>query len=126
MIGLGDLPGGAFFSEAWGVSNDGSVVVGNSSTLDGTEAFIWDEENGMRSLEGILTHTYGLELTGWDLWEALSVSADGSVITGYGLNPDGNIEGYLVNMNPVPIPGAIWLFGFGVIGLIGFRKKDGS
>ena len=28
MVGLGDLPGGSFNSIAWGVSADGSVVVG--------------------------------------------------------------------------------------------------
>ena len=27
------------------------------------------------------------------------------------------------NVNPVPIPGAVWLLGSGLIGLIGLRRK---
>ena len=32
MVGLGDLPGGSFYSHAYGVSGDGSVVVGYGYT----------------------------------------------------------------------------------------------
>jgi hypothetical protein len=40
FIPLGDLPGGIiFFSEAIGVSADGSVVVGSSISASGIEAF---------------------------------------------------------------------------------------
>jgi len=37
--GLGDLPGGSVNSSAYGVSADGSVVVGQSLTASGWEAF---------------------------------------------------------------------------------------
>jgi len=30
---------------------------------------------------------------------------------------------YLVRVNPVPIPAAVWLFGTGILGLIGFSKR---
>jgi len=36
--GLGDLPGGSVFSYAFAVSADGRVVVGNSSSMNGTQA----------------------------------------------------------------------------------------
>jgi probable HAF family extracellular repeat protein len=40
MVGLGDLPGGTFTSEALAASADGSVVVGSSSSASGdSEAF---------------------------------------------------------------------------------------
>ena len=39
--GLGDLPGGSFYSTAYGVSADGSVVVGLSGSASGPEAFRW-------------------------------------------------------------------------------------
>ncbi len=39
MIGLGDMLGGDFYSAAHGVSADGSVVVGDSSSANGGEAF---------------------------------------------------------------------------------------
>lgn len=31
-------------------------------------------------------------------------------------------SGYLVESNPVPIPGAIWLFAFGLLGLLGIKR----
>ena len=31
--------------------------------------------------------------------------------------------GYVIETSAVPIPGAIWLFGFGLIGLLGLRKS---
>jgi uncharacterized membrane protein len=42
MEGLGDLPGGAFDSTAWGVTADGQVVVGTATAEEGRRAFWWD------------------------------------------------------------------------------------
>ena len=39
--GLGDLPGGLFNSQAYDVSADGSVVVGQGNSASGGEAFRW-------------------------------------------------------------------------------------
>src|SRR5262245_58452318 len=54
LIGLGDLPGGQAYSEAWGVSADGSAVVG-ASLVNGSvpfgatyDAFRWTAETGMQ------------------------------------------------------------------------------
>ncbi|MDB9414420.1 hypothetical protein [Microcystis aeruginosa] len=55
MVGVGDLSGGDFYSFAYGVSGDGSVVVGYSSSANGNEAFIWNSTQGMRSLKEVLT-----------------------------------------------------------------------
>src|SRR5262245_9804019 len=80
LQGLGDLPGGQIFSEAWGVSADGSVVVGDSMisghVLFGATyaAFLWHPSTGMiniYSLGGIGTTC-----------RAYAASADGSVIVG--------------------------------------------
>jgi probable HAF family extracellular repeat protein len=89
MEGLGDLPGGAFYSNAMGVSADGSVIVGWGTTAQGQRAFIWDEANGMRSLQDVLTNVYGLDLTGWTLTNAYDISADGTTIVGRGSSPNG-------------------------------------
>lgn len=48
--GLGDLPGGLYFSKAFGVSPDGSVVVGQSNSGKGMEAFVWTPSEGMVGL----------------------------------------------------------------------------
>ncbi len=74
--GLGDLSGGAFWSEAQGISDDGTVVVGHSKAAASGgdyEAFRWTEAGGMQPL-GMLSG--GQRSYAWD------VSTDGSVIVG--------------------------------------------
>ncbi len=109
MVGLGILPGGRS-SIAYDVSADGFVVVGTSEAYSGNEAFIWDQVNGMRSLRDVLTNA-GINLTGWRLYEARGVSADGSVIVGLGYNPNGDNEAWLAELNAVPEPGTAATLG---------------
>jgi len=72
--GLGDLPGGEFRSSATAISADGGVVVGQSRSASGFEAFLWTPEGGMIGLG---------ELPGGSFRsEAEAVSADGSVVVG--------------------------------------------
>ncbi len=97
MVGLGDLPGGSFFSAAWGVSSGGSVVVGHSVSAAAHEAFIWDAANGMRNLRTVL-EGLGVDMTGWWLERATGVSADGSIIVGFGESPSGHVEGWLAEL----------------------------
>ncbi len=111
MVGIGDLEGGAFYSEALGVSADGSTIVGTSEILAGDTAFIWDADNGMRALDEVLT-AQGLDLTGWTLEEARDVSDDGRVIIGQGINPSGQIEGWIA---VVPEPSTTLLQGVALI-----------
>ena len=75
MVGLGDLPGGDFGSEAYGVSADGSVVVGVGSGAAGREAFRWTSDGGMVSLGDLPGGTNSM---------AFDVSADGRVVVGSG------------------------------------------
>jgi len=77
---------------------DGSVIVGTSNSAIGPEAFIWNQANGMRSLSDVLLDGFGLNLTnqGWILHEATGISADGRTIVGFGSNPDGNTEAFVV------------------------------
>jgi probable HAF family extracellular repeat protein len=121
MVGLGYLPG-QITSYGYGVSPDGSIVVGES----GGKAFIWDSVNGMQDLKNLLMILYGLNLDGWSLSEAYDISADGKTIVGYGINPLGQKEGWVANLTPVPLPSAIWLFGSGLAGIIGFIKLKGN
>lgn len=75
MVGLGYLPRGGP-SYAYGVSADGSTVVGWSGDR---EAFRWVEGEGMTGLG---------DLSGGDLYsQAISVSGDGSVVVGQGTTP---------------------------------------
>ncbi|HDZ68804.1 MAG TPA: PEP-CTERM sorting domain-containing protein, partial [Phycisphaerales bacterium] len=78
--GLGDLPGGGFWSNAVGVSADGSVVVGRGFSASGFEAFRW--ENGVMIGLG--------DLPGDGFYSnAFDVSANGSVVVGIGGSDSG-------------------------------------
>jgi probable HAF family extracellular repeat protein len=96
MVGLGDLPGGAYLSYAQGVSGDGTVIVGNSETDGGLEPFVWTDSHGMRRLADVLSDVYGLDFIGWQLLRVWDVSDDGLVMVGTGTNPEGNQEGWVV------------------------------
>lgn len=85
LVGLGDLPGGEYFSSARAVSADGSVIVGiggiepEHEFVFGPDAipyepFIWTAGSGMVGLGGFAGEPVG--------GEATDVSADGSVVVG--------------------------------------------
>ncbi|RKX28844.1 MAG: hypothetical protein DRP71_16935, partial [Verrucomicrobia bacterium] len=84
FAGLGDLPGGDFYSSAFAVSADHRCVVGFSvshgTSEDGREAFLWTREGGMVGL-GNLDGVYGAYSGAND------VSDDGRVVVGYVGNP---------------------------------------
>jgi probable HAF family extracellular repeat protein len=79
MQPLGDLPGGGYYSFATGVSADGSVVVGGSTSsasgINDLEAFRWTAATGMVALGDLPGGRYTSVAT--------DVSADGNVVVGY-------------------------------------------
>lgn len=86
-------------SFASAVSGDGRVIVGYWSRGASNSAVIWDEARGMRPLAQALANEYGLTLAGWTLQQANAVSADGRVIAGTGLNPQGELEAWVVRLD---------------------------
>ncbi len=104
MIGLGDQPGGIIHGIARAISSDGSIIVGRGSGDRDDSAMIWDPIRGGRSLRQVLEDEFGLgeELAGWDLDNAVDISADGKTIAGNGVNPQGNREGWVVVLDELP------------------------
>ena len=87
MMELGDLPERTLGSAALATSADGAHVVGWTRVGSGSlEAFIWDSTNGMRAIKTILSDA-GIDLPGWNLYEAYGVSDDGLTIVGLGRDP---------------------------------------
>lgn len=119
LIGLGDLPGGAFDSRALSVSGDGLTVVGIASTDRGEEAFLWTAALGMVSLERYAMDRLGADLSGWTLQVASDISQDGGTIVGWGINPLGNTEGFVMT---IPAPGTAALAGFALLAF-GRRRR---
>lgn len=104
LIELPDVPGGAQQAEALAVNRNGSVIVGIGNDAGGIVATVWINGGPAQSLETILTNQ-SVNLNGWQLWEARGVSDDGVTIVGRGINPSGNPEGFVAEINPgVPAP----------------------
>jgi probable HAF family extracellular repeat protein len=80
--GLGDLPKGAYWSQAYGASKDGSVVVGQGSIANGTRAFRWTSK-GMADLGTVAKRKYSA---------AWGCSEDGSVVVGESFSARGKDE----------------------------------
>ena len=76
------LPDGCIDSGATGVSGDGSIVVGYQRCASGKGPFIWTESGGTRYLRDVLEGDFGLDLMGWRLSNAASITPDGRVIVG--------------------------------------------
>jgi hypothetical protein len=78
----------------------------------------------MRSLRDLLVTGYGLDLAGWTLTEARDVSADGTIIVGWGTNPSGDTEGWVAEIEPIPEPFSVATLAMAVCGLkIYYRRK---
>jgi uncharacterized membrane protein len=86
-------------SSASGVSADGSIIVGTSAN----QAFRWTQKTGIVSLKETLIGE-GLDVSGWTLSSANAISADGFTIVGNGINPSGQSEAWVANLEPVPEP----------------------
>ena len=99
---LGSLPGGDQAGLANVISKYGGVVAGNASigAYEKKEwrPFVWDTENGIRDLQEIMMTEYGIDMKGWDLRSATAISDDGITIGGWGYDPKGQPEPWIVTL----------------------------
>ena len=124
MSSLGLLPG-ATTASATAVSGDGSVILGYTDNA----LFAWDALSGMRDLQTMLALDFGLNLTGWILTDAFGLSHDGRVCAGWGINPQGMVEGWVASTRgqtpvSVPVPGPAGLLLVGLAGLLLARRRS--
>jgi probable HAF family extracellular repeat protein len=97
MTGLGDLPGGDFYSHAFDVSGDGTTVVGISRIATHDAAFRWKD--------GVMTDlAEGTPFESTGLGQARAANHDGSVIVGSGWRWENGV----VTILPIP-EGALWI-----------------
>lgn len=83
-------------STFYGLTPDGALAVGSFRNASGPYfAVSHDAFNGVRNLKTVLTDN-GIDMTGWELTAATAVSADGSVVVGYGTNPNGQQEAWVI------------------------------
>jgi len=105
-----------------GLSGDGQTVIGVSGPFSGInrKPYIWDAANGMRNMADVFVNDYGIDLNGWTLVEALGISEDGNTIVGYGSNPQGITEGWIVT---IPEPATLSLLVLGGISMSGTGRR---
>jgi probable HAF family extracellular repeat protein len=100
-------------SRAWGVSPDGSVVLGEYRLpLSAQSAFVWDAVNGFRDLTQLLLDEGIVLDPDWvfPLQQALSISADGRVLRGTGTQNSVGFQDFVVtDLTTVPEPVAAGL-----------------
>lgn len=123
MQRLGDSASRWATSGATAVSGDGSVVVGigrrNALDAEG-EAFVFDVDHGVRPLVEVLA-SLGIELPGWQLTSADSISADGRTILGLARDPDGQLRSFIA---VIPEPATAMMIGVGLAWLA--RRRAGA
>ncbi|MEO8440569.1 MAG: hypothetical protein ABI540_10160 [Spartobacteria bacterium] len=83
------------------VSDDGKLAVGFATNNNNfkNHAFVWRRGNGAMNLGTFLKYRGAIVPAGWQLNVASLISPDGSIIYGWGVNPDGFIEMFKVDLN---------------------------
>ncbi len=105
MIDLGTLDGSS--TRAWGINNSGQVVGG----ADNGDAFLYS--NGcIGDLNSLLANG-----SGWTLTVATAINDNGQIV-GYGTNPSGQQDAFL--LTPTPEPSTLAFLGAGAIALAGY------
>ena len=111
MIDLGHLPIESSPGDTFGV-NDLGQITGYLSPNTGDNAWIWSSATGWQNLNQLLD----LSGKGWTLEDAVGINNSGQ-IAGYGVDPAGDYEGFL--LTPVPEPSTFVLLAVGGLALAG-------
>lgn len=86
-----------------GASEDGSLVIGGSRDFGAGVQYgwVWTAKKGFSFLNDFLK---GQIAAGWDLYAPSAVSRDGRYIAGYGLNPAGRLQAFLIDLRATGKP----------------------
>ena len=119
MQDLGTLLAGRQ-SEALGINNSGQVVgyayAGEDVYGDPiSHAFLYNGSGPIEDLNSLIIAT-----SGWTLEEATGINDSGQ-ICGYGIDPSGNTDAFL--LTPIPEPSTFVLLAAGAVGLLGYAWR---
>ena len=92
----GFLPAESF---AFAVSDDGNVIVGASGVWPIRTASIWTPGTGLQPLADYVTARGVTVPENWTLAAATAVSADGETIGGWGIDADGIMAAFLIDLH---------------------------
>jgi probable HAF family extracellular repeat protein len=81
-------------------SADGRRIAGWAGRESGgpDTAVLWDESGALRAVSDLLSNDGQAASAGWSLTRARGISADGRVIVGEGIDPEGTARGWIVTL----------------------------
>lgn len=94
-------------SLGFAVSDDGNVIVGASGAWPIRTATIWTPETGLQRLADYVTARGVTIPENWFLAAAAAISADGQTIGGWGLDAEGVMAGFVIDLHPARTVDAI-------------------
>jgi hypothetical protein len=119
------ISSGAEFDKAVGFLTNGINDVVSLNTYDypgGGGAIQLGSESRLFVVEGYYAGTNGIDFAGYNI-DNISLTINNLVFsTPGGLWTDVNFDATF-NVNTVPIPAAVWLFGSGLLGLVGVARR---
>ncbi len=100
MHALEPIVGGASRESVALASSNANSVVGSYVDNGEKKAFIWTPVVGRMDMKEYLATRHGLffKLLGWELTEASHISADGTIIGGRGINPNGDEDSWIADL----------------------------
>lgn len=109
------------FTSVIAASETGMWAVGES---DG-KATLWNTTTGaVWDLNVVIAGQSDFD--GWQLQNATGISADGKKIVGNGMNENGHLEAWMIDLNAVPEPSAPILLGSAIVGWTLRRRRSSS
>ena len=119
-----------FFGLNW-TAHSGTTFGPGTYTIDTVEGGIYNVTVGAGQVGGHILFNWGATanidvVNVWDIVGGNYVSVDGDSDGTPGLDMiDGAFPGFSANfdLQPVPVPAAVWLFGSGLLGLVGVARR---
>jgi len=99
-------PPGANPYDSWtpfAISDDGGTVVGRYGWWIYSYPTLWTAETGTLDLQYFLIGQGFDEMWYWYLTDLTTVSSDGNTVAGHGTNPDGWLEGFVIDISKVKL-----------------------
>ena len=128
-----------FFDYLW-TTHDGVILDEGMHTIDTIQGGIYDITVGTGQVGGHILFNWGatVDIDVINVWDVSTVGGvttytstdiDGDGIAGIGMI-DGAFPGFSANFNlttsAVPVPAAVWLFGSGLLGLVGVARRKAA